>query len=484
MKTINKKPIIILLALLFPLLLTGQQTAVTHQASSFSGVSVSGTIAVVLTQADTYSVEVETTAEQVDDVKVNFRRNTVELSYTGRNRRPDNITVYVSAPEFTQLSASGAGSFKSTATLFSPSLDLAGGGASTMNLAVDTEHLTTNISGATNLTLSGRALRHDLKASGACLVNAYELLTEVSELNLIGASNARIQVNELLRAEASGASNITYRGNPISQQITTSGMSRVTGDTSRDPETTEAVVDTVTIRVGQREVQVVDGKTVRTQVSVKRRTLRGSFRDNWSGVELGVNGFLSPDNSIELPSESEQFDLDYRKSVAVNLNLWQQNLVLIGGHLGLVTGIGIGWNNYRFLTNDVMVKGQQSVEFSEGLYDFKKNKLTVTHLNMPLLLEFQTPGWRSSQQFHLSAGMNVGLRIGSHTKQMVFIDGKREKFKDHKDFYLNPFRYDATARIGWGHVNLFASYALNSLFREGRGPELTPFTVGIRLASF
>ena len=150
----------------------------------------------------------------------------------------------------------------------------------------------------------------------------------------------------------------------------------------------------------------------------------------------------------------------------------------------MVTGLGVGWNNFRFMTNELLVKGSDQVEHEPGLYDYKKNKLTLTYLNVPFLMEFQTPSSRRSERFHLSAGVNVGLRIGSHTKQMVFVDGKREKFKEQSDFYVNPFRYEATARIGWGHINLFASYSLNQLFKDGKGPELYPFSVGIRLASF
>ena len=81
-------------------------------------------------------------------------------------------------------------------------------------------------------------------------------------------------------------------------------------------------------------------------------------------------------------------------------------------------------------------------------------------------------------------GPCIALLHRSHTKQVYFIDGKKQKDKDFQDFHLHPFRYDATARIGWGRLNLFASYALNSMFKEGKGPELTPFALGIRVVSF
>jgi hypothetical protein len=49
---------------------------------------------------------------------------------------------------------------------------------------------------------------------------------------------------------------------------------------------------------------------------------------------------------------------------------------------------------------------------------------------------------------------------------------------------MQPFRWDAYAGIGWGIINLYATYSLNPLFRENRGPELYPFSVGITLVNW
>jgi hypothetical protein len=38
-------------------------------------------------------------------------------------------------------------------------------------------------------------------------------------------------------------------------------------------------------------------------------------------------------------------------------------------------------------------------------------------------------------------------------------------------------------RVGVGKIDLYASYALNGLFKKDEGPQLYPFTVGITLVS-
>jgi len=68
----------------------------------------------------------------------------------------------------------------------------------------------------------------------------------------------------------------------------------------------------------------------------------------------------------------------------------------------------------------------------------------------------------------------------SHTKQLYYSDGSgKNKPKVFDDFYLQPFSLDATARIGWGPLNLYANYSLVQMFRAGKGPELYPFSIGL-----
>jgi len=56
--------------------------------------------------------------------------------------------------------------------------------------------------------------------------------------------------------------------------------------------------------------------------------------------------------------------------------------------------------------------------------------------------------------------------------------------RDKGDFNLLPYRLAAAARIGYGKFTVFAERSLTPLFREGQGPDLTPWNVGIQLAGF
>ena len=179
-----------------------------------------------------------------------------------------------------------------------------------------------------------------------------------------------------------------------------------------------------------------------------------------------------------MPAEYKYLDLHYEKSVNVDINFFEQNINLIKRHLGLVTGLGLTFNNYRFDNNVVLVPDSSKIF---GYYDnskesYKKSKLLVTYLTLPLLLEYQTNNNSNINSFHFTAGVIGGVRIGSHTKNMY--DGDK-KTKNRDDFYLNPFKVDATARIGWGVLNLYGNYSLTTLFKNDKGPELYPYSIGI-----
>jgi len=132
----------------------------------------------------------------------------------------------------------------------------------------------------------------------------------------------------------------------------------------------------------------------------------------------------------------------------------------------------------------VPIKTADEVLFVEGVQQsYNKNKMNITSINVPLMLQLDWSGNRGLENgFNLGIGGYAGFRIGSNSKAK-YRDENNEKVKivNKSNFYLNDFNYGLQAQIGIGGVNLFARYALNTLFQENRGPELTPVVFGIVL---
>ncbi len=253
--------------------------------------------------------------------------------------------------------------------------------------------------------------------------------------------------------------------------------------------------DTTRIKIGRKEVSIFDSgdeteirvrPLEQSQVSpeVKTRMSRvRKFRGHWSGFEMGLNNFLDADFSTS--HGVDYMELRASKSLNVNLNFLQYNLRLANDRIGLVTGMGLEFNDYKFINDFTIERNGGIIEALDlSAFDLEKTKLSTTYLTVPLLLEFQTSQIKRSHRLYLSGGVIGGVKLGSHTKFVHFESGKKRKEKLRDDFYINPFRYGVTVRAGYRQLNLFANYYFTPLFQNNKGPELYPFTIGLSLFGF
>jgi hypothetical protein len=102
---------------------------------------------------------------------------------------------------------------------------------------------------------------------------------------------------------------------------------------------------------------------------------------------------------------------------------------------------------------------------------------------VPLLLQFNSSKY-DHNSFHVAAGALVSYKFNSHLKLVYNDEGDREKTKRRDEYNIEPFRTDLTLRIGYSFATVYASYAVTELFKNNRGPELHPFTVGISLVNW
>ncbi|MDG1160321.1 MAG: outer membrane beta-barrel protein [Flavobacteriales bacterium] len=105
-------------------------------------------------------------------------------------------------------------------------------------------------------------------------------------------------------------------------------------------------------------------------------------------------------------------------------------------------------------------------------YSYRKNKVSVNFVEIPLEFRLRTRGLK---QFKMAVGAKVGYVVNVHTK--IVDDGGKRKYYQLPN--LLRYRYGLSAKIGVGRFNLSGFYSLSPLLKEGRGPELVPFTIGL-----
>lgn len=68
---------------------------------------------------------------------------------------------------------------------------------------------------------------------------------------------------------------------------------------------------------------------------------------HWAGIRIGVNGYLLNDG-LPIPPSHDYLELDYARSISVDLNLLEKDFRLYKQHVELVTGLGLHFANYKF----------------------------------------------------------------------------------------------------------------------------------------
>lgn len=480
-------------------------TVVEHELADFSAIEAGAAFNIILEQSATPMVRVETDENLHEQISLRVRGAKLSIGSKGISN-PTKLDVHIFYTSLNSAEISGAASLSANNVIESREFLLDVSGAAKANLELDVEELFTEISGASRLTLKGRADNHITNVSGVANLQAVSLLTNVTGARVSGAAIARITATEKIDSNVSGAGKLEYFDGQSMVTVRKEGSFSIHIDEDIDIDSLDYIDiqtynngDSVRVRIGNLEIEVYDGDQARVKVGsgklevdetgkvqFKKEPKRQRFNGHWAGFYLGINGYLTPENKIDLPGEYGFLDLRYEKSINVQLNFYEQNFNLISNKLGLVTGLGIEWNNYRF--NDKVVLDPEQDKIAQLEYENQKglstkSKLNVRYLNVPLILEFQTNPKSNRNSFHIGAGVIGGLRIGSHSKN-VYHDNRRRKDKIRDDFHLNPLKADATVRIGWGKLNLYGNYSLMTLFRDNRGPELYPFSAGITLLSF
>ncbi len=215
---------------------TSEDAVVQHQGAAgirsyslkgFKDIEVSSALQVVLTQGTTYSVKVDADEAFLNKLQLNVSGAELKIGLKGTLHLKNNhrAKVYITAPEFRKLEASGACSFSNTQLIQSAQpikLELSGVSHAVLHLEaprIEVEH-----SGSGSVTLKGKTTDLELEGSGVSTFNCFEMIADNVAVDLSGAGNAFVWATKALRGDISGVSTIHYKGNPAVLHQERSGM--------------------------------------------------------------------------------------------------------------------------------------------------------------------------------------------------------------------------------------------------------------------
>jgi hypothetical protein len=178
-----------------------------RELPKFSAIDFGGAIEMEITAQKDQKVEIETDDNLLPLITTEVKGDTLYISSQQKINWHNPVKVRISVQDLNSLNVSGASKVNA------------------VNLKSDNFKL--DVSGASKIKLEGEAGSFNAEASGASRVEADNLKTAKASASASGASKIFVFASDSVDADASGASNVTYSGNPKNVKKNASGASSV-----------------------------------------------------------------------------------------------------------------------------------------------------------------------------------------------------------------------------------------------------------------
>jgi hypothetical protein len=207
-----------------------QETRKEYALVDFDRLEMGSAFNIEVEQGNAFSVKVKGDRRNIDDLNVYKNGSTlvVEFDDDDANRHHDTY-IFITMPSLKGVNFSGASVSKIRGFESDDDLDFYLSGASISQLDVNYREVDLVVAGASSLVLFGSGDQFHAEISGASTFKGFDYPVREAVIDISGASEGKVAVEEELKVTAGGASTVLYRGNP-SIISNTSGASTVQRD--------------------------------------------------------------------------------------------------------------------------------------------------------------------------------------------------------------------------------------------------------------
>lgn len=157
--------------------------------------------------------------------------------------------------------------------------------------------------------------------------------------------------------------------------------------------------------------------------------------------------------------------------------------------LSMAFGPGIASDHITFSNTHVGIKDlTPSIYFTNNsdTNHFKKTKLATVYLEAPVEFRYSSDPL-NGKGFKGAIGIKIGTMINAHTRNTKFENKGGNSLgdfvsKESSTKFFNKNRLSVMGRAGYGHFSIYGSYQITTLFKDGMGPVVRPFSIGITLS--
>ena len=191
----------------------------------FHSIRLRGSSNVFITQSSDFQVTVKGQQNIIDNIELNVKNGEWEIEFEECQRDFTKLEFYITIPEVKSLEVSGSGDIIGENDFTVGDIDLKVDGSGSIQVTViDAQDVDARISGSGKIDVKGSANYIGSKISGSGDLEAFDLETNIGNINISGAGDAEVTVFDELDVKISGSGDVNYKGNPlVNVDITGSG---------------------------------------------------------------------------------------------------------------------------------------------------------------------------------------------------------------------------------------------------------------------
>lgn len=183
-----------------------------YAAKDFQRIDVGGAYSIEIRQGNDFAVSADGERDDVESLDVVVSNGTLEVKnkndfniFKNQKRR---VGLVITMPTLRSVELAGANKTRISGFRNLDRLDVGLTGATSSDIDVTTDRLEVSASGASKVTLRGRARTADFSLAGACKLEATEMSIDEADVKAVGASKAELGKVRNLRKTTLGVSKI------------------------------------------------------------------------------------------------------------------------------------------------------------------------------------------------------------------------------------------------------------------------------------
>lgn len=247
-------------------------------------------------------------------------------------------------------------------------------------------------------------------------------------------------------------------------------------------DTLPEVIDTLPIKNPAEMIEETEeeSREAKKKLNLAQLGIANRSKDHLL-IQVGIDNWANKPDSISTKGLSRSFNMYLMFDFPFKTN----------PHLSVAVGAGISTSNIYFNNTYVDIAGKTNTSLSftdvSDTTRFKKFKLMTTFLEAPVEFRYVRNPALPKKSFKAALGGKIGTMLSATTKGKNLLNGSGNNInaytqKEKSKRFFNTTRISVTGRAGFGSLSVFGSYQVNAFVKEGFGPDVRPYSVGLTLS--